>query len=350
MGGDDCWVRVVGTILHLDSQLARIVPLPGDDGVKETKLVVSLPDGKTKGGWTSILFRAHPDIGDFSEILWPEKFPKERLIREYKMYSEDGNPEGYAQEYLNNPIDLTKSYYRDKDFLPIKHDEAEEYEEYYITADLAISEAKKAAFTCIGVAGLSRGGQIRMRDVERFRGDSFEIIERLISTFERWNRRGGGVQLVGIEEENIAKAIGPVLRERCDTDGIPLPERIVPLKPNKDKRQRSRSAQYLMRRGRFEFDVNAKWFPNFKKELIYFERATYKDQIDMFAWMGELIRVMAHIPSQETEEREEYQQEILDSYNFYDENSPTEREESEESYYFDFQTLVGGGKSSWTGY
>ena len=350
MGGDNCWIRVVGTILHLDSQLARIVPLPGDESVIETPLTCSLPAGVTKGGWIAKLWRAHPDIGDFSEILWKEKFSKERLLTEYHMYSEDGDPEGYAQEYLNNPIDLTKSYYRAKDFLPIDERDMDDYEEYYITADLAISEAKKSAFTCIGVAGLSRSGQIRMRHVERFRGDTFEIIERLIDTFERWDRRGGGVQLVGIEEENISKAIGPVLIERCEADRVPLPERLVQLKPNKDKIQRSRSSQYLMRRGRFEFDKEAEWFPKFVKELIYFDRATFKDQIDMFAWMGQLIREMAELPTQEYQEREAYQQEIIKSYNLYDEEIEETYKEDENSYYFQFGQVAGSSKSGWTGY
>jgi phage terminase large subunit-like protein len=349
MGSDSCWIRIVGTVLHLDSLLARIVPLPGEDDVIETPLRVRLPDGKTKGGWHSKLWRSHPDIGDFSEILWPEKFTKERLLVEYHMYEQDGNTEGYAQEYLNNPIDTSKSFYRDKDFIPIHEQDKDDYEEYYITADLAISEAKKSAFTCIGVAGLARNGQIRMRDVERFRGDTMEIIDRLIDTFERWHRRGGGVQLVGIEEENISKAIGPVLIERCDADGVTIPERLVQLKPNKDKIQRSRSSQYLMRRNRFEFDVEASWFPTFKKELIYFDRATYKDQIDMFAWMGQIIREMAKIPTEESEERESYRDEIYESYNFYDTQSETEREE-EDSYYFDFHNIASSGRSKWTGY
>jgi len=348
MGGDDCWVRVVGTILHLDSQLARIVPLPGEDGVIETPLTVTMPEGKTKGGWHSKLFRAHPDINDFSYILWPEKFNKKRLLTEYKMYAEDGNTEGYAQEYLNNPVDVTKSYYREKDFKPIPDEAKDEYEEYYITADLAISQEKKSAFTCIGVAGLARDGSIRIRDVERFRGDTFEIIEQLISTFERWHRRGGGVQLVGIEEENISKSIGPVLRERCDANRVPLPERIVSLRPNRDKTQRSRSSQYLMRSGRFQFDVDADWFPIFKKELIYFDRATYKDQIDMFAWMGQMIREMAQIPTVEEETREDYREEVYESYNFYDQIDEAEVEEDE--VYFDYRHLIGSSKSSWTGY
>ena len=349
MGSKSCWVRVVGTILHLDSLLSRAVPLPGDDGVIETPLRVSLPEGKTKGGWTSVLWRAHPDIGDFSEILWKEQYPKERLLQEYRMYEEDGNTEGYAQEYLNNPIDTSKAYYREKDFHPIAEESKDEYEEYYITADLAISEKKKSAFTCIGVAGLARNGQIRVRDIERFRGDSLEIIERIISTFERWNRRGGGVQLFGIEEENISKSIGPVLRERCEADGISLPERLIALKPNTDKLSRSRSSQYLMRRGRVEFDREASWFPALQKELIYFDRATYKDQIDMFAWMGQLIREMAQVPTEESQERESYREEILESYNLFDEGSEDEEEETD-SYFVDFQNLGGFTKSRWTGY
>ena len=98
-------VRIVGTILHMDSLLERMMPKPWHKNViDEGTKVYSL---KKRPGWLGIKYRAHTP--DFKKILWPEKWPEERLRAERERYIESGNPEGYSQEYLNEPIDDTRA-------------------------------------------------------------------------------------------------------------------------------------------------------------------------------------------------------------------------------------------------
>ena len=92
MGGDDCIIRIVGTILHLDSFLQRRLEDPT---------------------WTTLKFSAHEK--DFANILWPEKFTKKRLMAIRARYEADGDLEGYSQEYLNHPIADGATYFRKED-------------------------------------------------------------------------------------------------------------------------------------------------------------------------------------------------------------------------------------------
>lgn len=307
-GSKDCWIRIVGTILHMDSLLARLTP-QAEDAYSEVESLRILDTRKNRS-WYSITYRAHPSIDDFSQTLWPELWPIERLKMERQNYIEDGNPEGYTQEYLNQPIDESKAYFRKEDLFPIPPD-TKEPENYYIAVDMAISQKKTRAFTVMIVAGMTSSGMIRLRDVRRFRGGAYEIVEELLSLVERYKP-----QLVGIEDENISKAIGPVLERESMTKGIFVPIKKLP--PVGDKMQRARSVQYLMRAGRIQFDHDADWYPAFRQELVYFPRSTHKDQVDAFAWLGIMLKDMTNAYSQDEIDQMNAQREFEETYEFFD--------------------------------
>ena len=99
---DNGQIRLVGTVLHFDSLLERLMPeTTGDEAkytVKEKLREYSLDK---KRAWHSIKYRAHTDFDDFQDILWPEKFNEERLTKLKNDFVRQGISEGYAQEYLN---------------------------------------------------------------------------------------------------------------------------------------------------------------------------------------------------------------------------------------------------------
>jgi predicted phage terminase large subunit-like protein len=281
-GSDDCDVRIVGTILHLDSMLERLINDPE---------------------WSTGRYRAHNE--DFSEILWPEKFSRKRLEAIRRRYVSQGNPEGYAQEYLNYPIDDATAYFRKSDFLPIS--DFDEILEYYSAADLAISEKDGRAYTAIVTAGMNYSGVLKVVDVRRFRGDSLTIINELISVHRRYQP-----ELFTIEQENIAKSIGPVLEREMREQGVFL--NLNPVNASQDKLKRARSIQSRMRAGAVEFDMDAEWFPDLQTELLQFPRGLYKDQVDAFAHIGLALDKMVEAPTHaelEEEMWEEEEQEAL---------------------------------------
>jgi len=162
-GSDNCLYRMVGTILHLDSMLNRLL---------------------ANKVWKTKKFAAHGK--DFTDILWPEKFSKERLKQIRDGYEEEGNLEGYNQEYLNNPIAEGNTYFRKQDFLEMEGADFEKEMVYFAAADFAISEKEKADYTVMMVAGIDHSGTIHIVDVRRGRFDSFEIIEELFSIQNRY--------------------------------------------------------------------------------------------------------------------------------------------------------------------
>lgn len=256
-GADDCKVRIVGTILHLDSLLERLLNDPE---------------------WTSKRYRAHNE--DFSEILWPEKFNKERLQRIRRGYIQQGMPEGYSQEYLNYPIDEASAYFKKEDFLTYDDDDiADKHLYYYSAVDFAISDADRADYTVISTVGVDSENNMYVIDVRRGRWDSLEIIDEIFSVYKRYKP-----EIFTVEAGAIQKAIGPFLRKEMQNRGIFIS--LNEMVPIKDKTSRARSIQARMRAGGVYFNKEASWYADLEQEMIQFPRSKHDDQVDSLAWVG----------------------------------------------------------------
>lgn len=311
-GSDDVIVRIVGTVLHMDSLLERLMPLWGSketktDGIKHWSL--------SKRSWTSVRYQAHNE--DYSLMLWPEKFSRERLEGIRQTYIEQGMPEGYSQEYLNYPIDEASSYFRKEDFLPIE--DPEEPLEYYIGGDLAISEKDRTAFTVFVVVGVNPKGKLKVVDLRRFRGDGLEIVDEIFSLQLRYRP-----ELFIIEKENIARSIGAFLDAEMIKRNVYI-SLDTPI-PSQDKIKRARPIQARMRAGQVEFDREADWFPTLQTEMLQFPRGVYKDQVDALAHIGLTLDKIMDARSIEEIEDEAW-------------------EEEEETTLFDYTAV-----NRWTGY
>lgn len=272
-GSKNSKVRVAGTILHLDSLLERLMPPLGgpytvEDGLKQYY-------ANDDREWHSVRYKAHNE--DFSLILWPEQFSEKDLRQKRNMYLEQGFPEGYSQEYLNYPIDEAMAYFKKKDFLDI--DEDGEPEEFYISADLAISEKDRNAYTVFVIAANTPNNTLRVRHVSRFRGDTLDIIDEIFNLYVRYKP-----ELFFIEQENIARTLGPILNKEQQERGIFIP--IQPMTASQDKIKRARSLQSRMRAGRVQFKRDEEWFPVLQQEMLQFPRGAYKDQVDALAWIA----------------------------------------------------------------
>lgn len=300
-GSRDCLIRVVGTILHMDSLLERLMPktiLPTT--VKEPLKEYSTDETRV---WTSVRYRAHDP--DFEHILWPEHMNEEKLREIRQDYIDQGFPEGYSQEYLNYPIDEENAFFRKEDFIPIEEDG--QPEEYYISADFAISEKRQAAYTVFTVVSVTPNHTLRVRDVVRFRGDSYQIIDTM---FELDNYYAPICFFV--EQENIARSLGPVInREMSERNQFIAIEKML---PQKDKIKRARGVQARMRAGMVEFDVDADWYPDFHTELLQFPRGAYRDQVDSFAWIAIGLDSIDEASTKKELEEELYESELEEAY------------------------------------
>lgn len=273
-GSDDCIVRIVGTVLHMDSFLENILNDPT---------------------WVTRRYRAHNE--DFTEILWPEKFNKERLEAIRDGYLKQGIPEGYSQEYLNHPIDEENAFFRKEDFREYDPEELQNKHLYYYSAiDFAITEKERSDYTVISTIGIDSSNHLYVVDVRRGRWDGLEIIDEMFSVHNRYNP-----EIFTAEAGQIEKTLGAFLKEEMFKRGTFL--NLNPMVPIRDKQSRARPLQARMRAGSVYFDFEATWFKDLQQEMLRFPRDTHDDQVDSLAWIG--LTLDKHIPGMTNEEQVE---------------------------------------------
>lgn len=303
-------IRIVGTVLHMDSLLQNFMPSIADRtytrdlGLK----VISL---RKKRSWHAVKYRAHTK--DFKEILWPEMWPEARLKSRREEYIDIGNPEGYSQEYLNEPIDDARAFFRRADLQPMEEDDLRRNKEraltYYMAVDFAIGEKEHTDYTVMIVGGMDEFGMLHIVDLVRDRLDSMQIIDMMMALNQKYDP-----VMVTVETGMIEKAIGPFLQAEMMEAGQFMS--LNPMNPTKDKTARARSIQGRMRAGGVKFNKAANWYPDFEQELLTFPRSVHDDQVDAFAWLGLTINRMRTAPTPEELEEEEYNNMLEDAGHF----------------------------------
>lgn len=295
-------IRVVGTIMHMDSLLMRLMPPLKDPNTIVTPLKISSGD---KRAWKSVLYKAHDE--NFDHLLWPEMYPKERLQLIRQDYADQGMLDIYGQEYLNNPIDQTTSYFKKEDFIAMTDEDFARRKTYYASGDLAITENKRSAYTALGIGGVDSDGILHLEEVRRGRWDSLQISDEIFLLANRY-----AIDTFRLESENIQRSIGPFLYKRMQDEQTFI--NIDAKAPTKDKLARAQSIRARMRAGKVRFNKNADWYPDFEEELLHFPKWPYKDQVDMFAWLGLMLDDMIEAPTEEEWDEDAYNDE-WDEYN-----------------------------------
>ena len=303
-------IRVVGTILHFDSLLERLMPATTGENSKYT-VHEPLKDYSTDPNkdWVSVKYRGHPDMDNFSELLWPAMWTEARYRKVRNNYLRQGNPEGYAQEYLNNPIDESTAYFRKEDFIELKDIDIVTPGTYYAAIDFAISQAQRADYSVIVVGKLDHRNQLHIVDVRRGRWDSKDIIEEMFSVQVRYNP-----DLFIAESGTIEKSLGPFLSDEMFKRNVFM--NLHKVKPVSDKRTRARAIQGRMRQGGVCFDKKASWYLELEQEMLRFDRGQHDDQVDAMAWLGLVLNQMVQGPSdyEMIDEEQEYIERQLDSF------------------------------------
>ena len=292
---DNGIIRMVGTILHMDSLLESLMPRENDVKTK-TEGLKTFYTGRTL--WKSVKYKAHNP--DFSLILWPEKKSKEELMALREEYIRQGMPDVYSQEYLNVPLDEANAYFKKPDFPALSAEDMKEKLNYYITGDLAISQTQQADYSVFIVAGVDQNKRIQIRDVIRQRLDGREIVDTILALQRLYSPED-----FGIEEMQVSKAIGPFLREEMYKTNTYV--NLYPLKHGgKDKVARGRSIQARMRAKGVRFDHNADWYQTLEDELLRFPRDKHDDQVDCMAYLGMMLDKLIEAPTRDEMDEEEY--------------------------------------------
>jgi len=277
-GSDDCLYRIVGTVMHFDSALERLLKDPT---------------------WVTKRYRAHRSWSDFSEILWPEKFPEERLREIRFKYLTQGESDGYSQEYLNEPIASGDAFFRPDDFVTLKPAELESRGIFYVGWDFAVSKAQRSDYTVCSVWRVNAEGMKDIVDCRRGRWDSKEIIDEMMSVEEAWNPKCHFA-----ERGTIDNALGPFLDTEMMRRNIYL--NVVKLTPTKDKETRAKTLQGMLKSHHVRFNKDMSLWGEMEEELRRFPKGGHDDIVDALSIVGLGLRDVAEGPSEEEEEEEAF--------------------------------------------
>ena len=304
---DNGIIRIVGTILHMDALLERLMPefqLAMSNQYKKRRDVLKVEPLKlytdVKLPWKAVKYRAHDDA--FEHLLWPEKKNKEELKSIRENYIAQGLPEVYSQEFLNIPIDDSTAFFKKGDFMNRTEEQKKRPLRFYIAGDLAISEKDRADWSAFVVGGLDQDGILHIVNVIRERMNALEICDTIFALENLYKP-----EVFAIEEGQISKAIGPFLYEEMPKRNI-WPQ-IFGVKPSTDKLNRARSIQARMRAKGVRFDFDADWFQVFQDECTRFPRDKHDDQVDAFAYLGLILDKMVEAPTQEEIVEQQYNDE-----------------------------------------
>lgn len=267
-------VRVHGTILHDDSLLAKLIR------------------SKT---WKTALYKAHHSFDDFTDILWPDAFPVERLKAIRQDFIEQGDVAGYSQEYLNDPMDNDNAYLRRDDFIPMSKDDHDREKVYAVGCDFAVSKRDKANKTSFTVGGKCSGNYIHIVDEHCGRWDTLEWINMMFQIQSRWNPT-----VFFVENGTIWNAIAPTLYKEMQ-----IRDRWIncqPITSTKDKATRGRSLQKVHRAGGMRFNTEASWYPGYEAELLRFTGLKDASQDDQFDSTTILVKGFESMAEMEDED------------------------------------------------
>ena len=308
---DNGIVRVVGTILHMDSMLERLMPefqLAMTTQYRKRAEFLKVQPLKiytdVRLPWKSVKYRAHDD--SFENLLWPEKKGIEELKEIRANYVAQGLPEVYSQEFLNIPIDETTAFFKKGDFINRTEEQRKKTLRYYIAADLAISDKDRADWSAFVIGGLDESGILHIVNVIRERMDGLEIVNCIFALEKLYQP-----EVFAIEEGQITKAIGPFLNEEMPKRNI-WPQ-IYGVKPSTDKLNRAKSIQGRMRAKGVRFDFDSDWFQVFQDECTRFPRDKHDDQVDAFAYLGLILDRMVEAPTVKEMQEEIYQEDYNNS-------------------------------------
>lgn len=292
-------IRLVGTILHADSQLERLMPKEADKGTTKDKLVVKSDPKKI---WLSAKYRAHDPM--LTTALWPEYKPVEWLKAERETFKEQGMLDVWAQEMLNIPLDESTAPFQRKDFIAMDSKDYERRKLFYIGTDFATSSKQKSDYTAFVVGGVDENGTLHIVHVVKARMDVKEAEDVLFGLIEKYNP-----ELVFFESGILWNSIEVSIRDRMYRDNKFFSHEA--LASVQDKVARSTAIRSRLRAGGVRVNKEASWYQDFEEECIGFPRLAHDDQVDALTILGRGLLKFREAPTDRELADEAYEEEKI---------------------------------------
>jgi predicted phage terminase large subunit-like protein len=288
-GSKDKLVRIVGTILAFNSLLSDLMDDPG---------------------WSTHRWAAHRAFDDFSDILWPDRWPEDDLREERQVFINQGKSDGYSQEYLNQPIAEGESFFDREDMLDIPFAHYRDWEtnpgkrlvNFYASIDFAVSTRQSADRSVITVGTVDPDQNLDIVDVVKGRFDPKTLVDHIFEVDEQYE-----IEMWFVESGTILKALGPFLNEEMARRNRFLT--LYLMVPSRDKVTRAKSIQARMKARRVRFDKSADWYEDAEQEMLQFPRGGHDDFVDTLSQFGLALDQVITPPDEDEVEAEEWARE-----------------------------------------
>ncbi|AZR74811.1 hypothetical protein BBF96_03455 [Anoxybacter fermentans] len=285
-------IIVIGTILHSDSLLKKVLDNPRYDS-KIFKAIISWADrqdlwDKWKSIYTDIgveggVEEAHRRAREFyeqnkeemlkgTEVLWKGKDGYGDYYALMEELMELGETR-FAQEKQNEPIDPSKNIFYGKLEFYTHLPPSEEFTQIVGAVDPSLGKKKTSDFSAIVWLGKHKSGYIYVLEADIQRRHPNKIIQDLFASYNRMVNTYGQkkIKWIAIEAVAFQEFFKDKVKEEGAKQGIYPP--IKPLYPHSDKALRIASLEPDVVNGYIKFNQNhkelIKQFENFTLDLNY---------------------------------------------------------------------------------
>ncbi|TXH17300.1 MAG: hypothetical protein E6R03_04145 [Hyphomicrobiaceae bacterium] len=222
------------------------------------------------------------------EALHPERYDLEALERIQRAVG----PRDWQALYQQQPTAAEGAFFKKDWFRYYLPKEAPHLDEMtlYTAWDFAIGTKDGNDYTVGITVGVDRDHNIYVLDVTRGRWDALQICDTILDTWLAFPS-----QRVGMERGQISMALGPLLEKRiAERNLYGFPYDPDGLKTGKaDKAMRATPIQGRTRQGKVYFPRHSTWLASFESELLSFPSGVHDDQVDAFAWIGQMMGLYA---------------------------------------------------------
>lgn len=256
-------IRFVGTILHSDSLLSRLL--------------------RTKG-WLRKIWRCMNPDG--SKALWEELHPLEKLLTDKEEAREDGLLSSWYSEWMNYPFAAEESPFSAED---IKYFSENPDKKGYVSiyVDPAIGQKQKHDFTAYTVVKATHDGYWYVLSGFRRKDDPSTIIKTMAKLLKKYK-----ADVIGVESVQFQKSLCHFAENEEIAGVSDLASFIEPITPDEDKRRRILGLQPYFKRGRILIKDTVSH--RLEAELLNIDSSDHDDLADSLA--GHLFITMRPEP------------------------------------------------------
>lgn len=268
-----------------------VIPSLSDDGrIVMIGTVISedcfLCWAKESSAWKTLWFSIWDDD---EKSIWPQRFPKERILQIKEEFSSVGNINGFYQEYMNIAQSPDDAPFK-PEYIQLHHYDYERRDgqgclvkqkgdgedvrpiEIYCGIDPASSLSARADFFVIATIGIDSDNNKYIVDIFRDRVDPAIQPDKIIQTYKKYRPKRMKIETVAYQE-----ALRSAVRKQMLEQNLYIPGLEKGVKPRTRKSERLISLVPMLAKKEFYFrpqDISA------QKEFLSYPRGKNDDIMD----------------------------------------------------------------------